>query len=773
MYDGIFGEDDTEQPMIHLGFHTTDTHAREERKTVTSTSTAVSGGVRTTTTTTTRTTNKSSTSGGDPFSVKVLTTDLTNGLNQLKEDLNAEQSDIFRYEDGRTDTLGHLENVQRELENEHINDQVFGAHLNRLDKQVSSEIGIATSGHNDDQESLKRRITHTNGIIKEREPVVSSEQKNNKGLENTLSQTQGQQKTPASSELLKDNDGQRKNIQTNLNTVKKERDAKTKIFNQHADLVNKYNDLATKYEKSLIDTEVKRVEIERDSNKTNSELRSQTAEGTNLEHFLETTSKSSTNHQSQAKALKADHTNLTKHYSSFLDHLNKLVSSQGGEIERLNNHLRDQQKETDELTSALSESTSKIVSLHSEVDKDNAANLNAKLSTLISTLVEVDKARRESQDKLENSQENWTAKLKLFQDEAARSSRETANNKRSVEVDNLLAKLDRLNRDQNEIAKQRDVLEARVISDSNRDVVNDNLQKELDGINLKLRWADDEVKKTEADLQDLLNFIEFKKSFIADQEAQIQSLRTEITEIRTLIEERITTISELEEEIRQCDIEIARLRAEIAELDRRIQELQDAIAEKDAEINELNKILAARNARLKQLESELKGSQYVAVKGDMIDELLAKYIQNCPVPVKRLGGGFYLFGLRKIYAKIMNGKLVIRVGGGYMIIEKFIETYADQELQKLIRVAEREGVSNFMELDLEAIALGPKSPTGRSPTGKSPTGKASFDKSAKGSFNKSSKMSSINGTNRSPKNKTIIGKSVGGTKVVITSDVAK
>ena len=47
------------------------------------------------------------------------------------------------------------------------------------------------------------------------------------------------------------------------------------------------------------------------------------------------------------------------------------------------------------------------------------------------------------------------------------------------------------------------------------------------------------------------------------------------------------------------------------------------------------------------------------------------------MPIKRLGNGFYLFGTRKIFAKIMNGKLVIRVGGGYMVIEEFIATYAD------------------------------------------------------------------------------------------------
>ena len=68
---------------------------------------------------------------------------------------------------------------------------------------------------------------------------------------------------------------------------------------------------------------------------------------------------------------------------------------------------------------------------------------------------------------------------------------------------------------------------------------------------------------------------------------------------------------------------------------------------------------------------------YKAVKGDMVDEMLADYINklNCPVPIARLGNNQYTFGTKKIFAKIINGKLVIRVGGGYMGIEEFMMHY--------------------------------------------------------------------------------------------------
>jgi hypothetical protein len=65
------------------------------------------------------------------------------------------------------------------------------------------------------------------------------------------------------------------------------------------------------------------------------------------------------------------------------------------------------------------------------------------------------------------------------------------------------------------------------------------------------------------------------------------------------------------------------------------------------------------------------------VVGDVVDELCADYINRlgCPVPVKRIGPNMYNFGTKKISAKIINGRLVIRVGGGYMGIEEFMMYY--------------------------------------------------------------------------------------------------
>jgi hypothetical protein len=78
---------------------------------------------------------------------------------------------------------------------------------------------------------------------------------------------------------------------------------------------------------------------------------------------------------------------------------------------------------------------------------------------------------------------------------------------------------------------------------------------------------------------------------------------------------------------------------------------------------------------------------YKPVKGDAIDELFAVHMNKVSLnlPVKRLGEGSYLFGTKKILAKIINGKLVIRVGGGYMSADEFIEQYGRIEMLKMMK----------------------------------------------------------------------------------------
>lgn len=58
-----------------------------------------------------------------------------------------------------------------------------------------------------------------------------------------------------------------------------------------------------------------------------------------------------------------------------------------------------------------------------------------------------------------------------------------------------------------------------------------------------------------------------------------------------------------------------------------------------------------------------------------------------------------MFGEKKIFAKIINGKLIIRVGGGYMNIDEFMQHYGMMELARQQRAFEMEYESlNYDEI---------------------------------------------------------------------------
>ena len=68
---------------------------------------------------------------------------------------------------------------------------------------------------------------------------------------------------------------------------------------------------------------------------------------------------------------------------------------------------------------------------------------------------------------------------------------------------------------------------------------------------------------------------------------------------------------------------------------------------------------------------------------------------NLSFDVKRIAAGQYLFGSRKIQVKIVNGRLMIRVGGGYLSIDEFLDQYTPVELEKLER---KDPLKRFSEM---------------------------------------------------------------------------
>ena len=87
---------------------------------------------------------------------------------------------------------------------------------------------------------------------------------------------------------------------------------------------------------------------------------------------------------------------------------------------------------------------------------------------------------------------------------------------------------------------------------------------------------------------------------------------------------------------------------------------------------------------------------------------LAEYINNCPdrskfkIMFMRESQGVYEFGQRRVAVKVEKDNIKVRVGGGFLSIDEFIDQYTPEQLTKLEarnplkRFAEKEAVQSHL-----------------------------------------------------------------------------
>ena len=103
--------------------------------------------------------------------------------------------------------------------------------------------------------------------------------------------------------------------------------------------------------------------------------------------------------------------------------------------------------------------------------------------------------------------------------------------------------------------------------------------------------------------------------------------------------------------------------------------------------------LESENETLKSYIIDLKSriAIYIPVKSDAVDMKLAEYINNYPdrqrlkIMFLRESEGVYEFGSRRIRVKVEKDKILIKVGGGHLSIDEFLDQYTPVELEKLER----------------------------------------------------------------------------------------
>ena len=191
-------------------------------------------------------------------------------------------------------------------------------------------------------------------------------------------------------------------------------------------------------------------------------------------------------------------------------------------------------------------------------------------------------------------------------------------------------------------------------------------------------------------------------------EIQLQESKSTIISLQEIIYKKQDVEAQLAEALaREEQNRLARdqLRKELESATDYILELEEKVYKANKTSLELLKQLKDSEVEidtLKQYIIDLKQriAVYIPVREDVIDKRLAEYINNYPERSKlkimfmRESEGVYQFGSKKVAVKVEKDNIKIRVGGGYLSIDEFLDQYTPVELEKLER---KDSIKRFSE----------------------------------------------------------------------------
>ncbi|EAR93070.1 growth-arrest-specific protein 2 domain protein (macronuclear) [Tetrahymena thermophila SB210] len=222
-----------------------------------------------------------------------------------------------------------------------------------------------------------------------------------------------------------------------------------------------------------------------------------------------------------------------------------------------------------------------------------------------------------------------------------------------------------------------------------------NFSKKLEELQQKQQQTNNEAKinKTKdesASMKKLVEELNQKSTFINELTYQNKDykvkLQTQQEKIKILefnqseTEQLKKAVSDLESEKEKINMDLYAVTEDLLKKTTESISQQQVITQLSAEVKRLEKMI--EDLLLRNPSHQLN---YNAKKGDEIDEKLCEFLSNNVTPIKfvRIDEGLYNFGTKRIIVKLLKGKLVCRVGGGFMVIEEFLQLYTLQELIKM------------------------------------------------------------------------------------------
>jgi len=134
---------------------------------------------------------------------------------------------------------------------------------------------------------------------------------------------------------------------------------------------------------------------------------------------------------------------------------------------------------------------------------------------------------------------------------------------------------------------------------------------------------------------------------------------------------------ELQNELTTASAYILQLQEEFYNSKRTSLDLLTQLKDRESACNDQQQEIETLRNYIIDLKSRI--AVYIPVKNDAVDKRIAEYINNYPdrqklkIMFMRESEGVYQFGSKRVHVKVDKDKINIRVGGGYLSIDEFLD----------------------------------------------------------------------------------------------------
>ena len=163
---------------------------------------------------------------------------------------------------------------------------------------------------------------------------------------------------------------------------------------------------------------------------------------------------------------------------------------------------------------------------------------------------------------------------------------------------------------------------------------------------------------------------EILKQRLAESEQKIDQLQKENHSLRIDMKALMEQKTKLQIELEQATDYIITMEEKVYKSNKISLELLKQLKDAELEIGTLQQYIVDLKQRI---------AVYIPIKDDLVDRKLAEFINNYPERSKlkimfmRESDGVYQFGTKRVAVKVEKDNIKIRVGGGYLSIDEFLD----------------------------------------------------------------------------------------------------